>query len=103
MKYDLPIQPELSKAVFSIGRFDAEFAGDGRAFNKLLDYLANQVKDKAIIVCTEKFKGDDESKAYDRGYVKGLHEVIKFLRMSYDKGEKIMYPEENKRRIPRSV
>jgi hypothetical protein len=103
MKYELPKNDGLSKDIFSIGRFDYEWTGGKGAFHNLLRYLELQVNDRALKVCTETFKGDSENKAFDRGYVKGIYEVLKLLEYSYEEGKILQYPEQTKHKGPRTV
>jgi len=104
MKYDLPLDSDVAKAVYALGRFDAEYAGDYRAFNKLMNYLNKKVQSGALSVCTEQHKDQrDDSKAFDRGYVKGVHAVAKFLLESYSHGEELLYMNEPKTPVTKRI
>lgn len=94
MNYDLPLSEDISKVVFSMGRFDAGFAGDMRSLNRLTEYLRTQCHARSLKVCIEQFKGDESVKAYDRGYIKGIYETLSFILKSYEAGEKLTYPDE---------
>ena len=88
MNHKLPLSEKVSKAVYSMGRFDATYHEDNRAMNILLTYMDEQVKGRAVKVCVEEFSADkDPDKAYDRGYVRGIYELLLFIKKSFHEEE----------------
>ena len=74
MNYNLPVNDQLVKDVMDLYTYDIEWSGGDGAMSRLMDFLWKQTQSRAISVCTETVKGEKGDKAFDRGYVKGLHE-----------------------------
>jgi len=103
MKYDLVISDDIAKAVYSLHAFDAEWGGTERTLDRVIVYLQRQSIGRALAVCTETAPGHEDERSFDRGYVKGLHEAMVFLRKAATAGRLLQFPNEKKREVPPKV
>jgi hypothetical protein len=103
MKYDLPISPEMARDVYNMSTFDIEYSGEVRTLHRFITYLAVQSHWKALEMCDDVSKGGTDTKEFERGFVKGIHEVHKMLQKALETGRKLQFPEENSDRGPRIV
>jgi len=103
MKYDLVISDDIARDVYSLHSFDAEWSGKERALDRIISYLQKQAIGRALAVCTDVVAGQEERKSYDRGYVKGLHEAMSFLKKASVQGRLLQFPEEANREKPPTI
>jgi len=103
MRYDLSITDEIAKDVYNLHTFDYEYSGTERTLDRLIIYLQRQAIDRAISVCTDVVAGQEERKSYDRGYVKGLHETMSFLKKASVHGRLLQFPDDARREIPPKI
>ena len=102
MKYDLIINDDIAKDVYSLHAFDAEWGGVERTLDRVILYLHEQSVNRAMAMCTEVADTEDK-KAYDRGYVKGLYEAMLFLKKASATGRLLQFPDEKISEIPSKI
>ncbi len=103
MRYDLVISDEIAKDVYNLHAFDAEYSGTERTLDRLIIYIQRQAIGRALAVCTDVVAGQEERKSYDRGYVKGLHEAMSFLKKASAAGRLLQFPGDGQERPPKIV
>jgi hypothetical protein len=103
MRYDLVISDEIAKDVYSLYAFDAEWGGTERSLDRVITYIQRQAIGRAMNVCTDVVAGQEALKSFDRGYVKGLHEAMKFLRHASDAGRLLQFPGDRQEKPSRIV
>ena len=102
MNYKLPMNDQAAKDLYNISAFDVDWAGPERSLERLIKYLGDQSHARALKVCIDAFKDDNDDKAYDRGYVKGVYEVMQFMIEGVKTGRALQFPEDAERG-PKSV
>jgi len=77
----------LSLIVYEMG---GGTSGGKSYLDTVLNYMESIVHSQAVALCSEAAE-INVSKEYDRGYVKGLIEVTRFLREARDKGRDLRF------------
>jgi len=103
MRYDLNFNDDIAKDVYSLHAFDAEWSGTERTLDRVIIYLQEQIYATALNVCTDIAAGSEEKKAYDRGFVKGLHETMVFLKKASSEGRRLQFPDSVNSEMPSKI
>jgi hypothetical protein len=103
LKYGLIISDDIAKDVYSLHAFDSEWAGTEHTLDRVILFLQRQAIGRAINVCTDVVAGQEALKSFDRGYVKGLHDTMLFLKHASDAGRLLQFPGDKQEVPPRII
>jgi len=92
MNYKLPMNDQIAKDLYNMASFDVDWAGPERSMDRLIKYFKDQSHARALTVCIDAYKDEKGSKAYDRGYVKGVYECMQFIVDGIKKGRVLQFP-----------